>query len=111
MSRTTLILIAITAAFSAYSAYAMLKVGYFGIWSAAFGSIGAAQVLFDLVIACLLISSWMVIDARRSGRNPWPYVLITLAAGSFGPLFYLLVGQFRRMPGTAAHFGATGSHG
>ena len=52
-------------------------------------------MLLDLVIACLLISSWMVIDARANGRNPWPYVAITLAAGSFGPLLYLLLAGSR----------------
>jgi hypothetical protein len=51
---------------------------------------GAMQVLADLVIACLLICFWMVADARERGMNPWPYVAITLFAGSFGPLLYLL---------------------
>lgn len=29
-------------------------------------------------------------DARQRGLNPWPYVFITVVAGSFGPLAYLL---------------------
>ena len=85
------VLIAIFLLFGAYSFYAMYEVGYFGIWTAGFANAGSLQVLLDLVIACLLISSWMVIDARASGRNPWPYVAITLAAGSIGPLLYLLL--------------------
>jgi hypothetical protein len=93
MNPTTLILGLIFAAFGAYSSYVMLQVGYFGIWQAGFASPGALQVLLDLCITCLLISSWMIGDARRTGRNPWPYVLLTLAAGSFGPLAYLLVGR------------------
>jgi hypothetical protein len=84
------VLIAITLLFGAYSVYAMSEVGYFGI-IAAVASPGGLQVAFDLVIACLLISFWMVSDARAHGRNPWPYVLITLLAGSFGPLLYLLL--------------------
>lgn len=93
MKPTTLILILIAAAFGAFSSYAMLKVGYLGIWQAGLQDVGAMQILFDLVVSCLLISSWMVIDARRSGRNPWPYVIATLLAGSVGPLAYLLVGR------------------
>jgi hypothetical protein len=96
------ILIAVLAAFGAYTLYAMFEVGYFGIWAAGFESVGSLQVLLDLVVACLLISSWMVIDARATGRNPWPYVLITLAAGSFGPLLYmLLAGQRAPAPALA----------
>lgn len=95
-----LVLILIFAAFGAYSSWAMLQVGYFGIWQAGFAGPGSLQLLLDLVIACLLISSWMIVDARRSGRNPWPFVLLTLAAGSFGPLLYLLLGP-RREPALA----------
>lgn len=90
---TTLILTLILAAFGAYSAWAMLQVGYLGIWQAGLAGPGALQVLLDLVVACLLISAWIVADARRNGRNAWPYVALTLAAGSFGPLAYLLVGR------------------
>ena len=82
-------LIAILVLFGAYSLYAIHEVGYFGL-IAAVATPGGLQVAFDLVIACLLISCWMVIDARAQGRNPWPYLLITLFAGSFGPLLYLL---------------------
>jgi hypothetical protein len=59
-------------AFGAYTLYAITQVGYFGIWAAGFASPGALQVLLDLVITCLLISSWMVIDARATGRNRGP---------------------------------------
>jgi hypothetical protein len=89
------VLIAILVLFAAYTLYAMSEVGYLGIWAAGFAGAGSLQVLLDLVIACLLISSWMVIDARATGRNPWPYVVITVAAGSFGPLLYLLLAPQR----------------
>ena len=85
-----LFLIAIFVLFDAYTFYAIYQVGYFGIFEAGMANPGL-QVLFDLVIACGLISWWMVVDARATGRNPWPYLLITLAAGSFGPLLYLLL--------------------
>ena len=101
MNPTTLILIALTAAFGAFSGYVMIEHGYLGIWQAGFASAAALQVLLDLVIACLLLSSWIVVDARKSGRNPWGYVALTLAAGSFGPLAYILVGRLT-MPERAA---------
>jgi len=85
------VLMAVFLLFGAYSLYTMYEVGYHGIWMAGIANVGSLQVLLDLVIACVLISSWMVIDARAHGRNPWPYLLITLVAGSFGPLLYLLL--------------------
>ena len=45
---------------------------------------------WPLVILALLSCVWMVRDARAGGRSAWPYVLVTLALGSFGILFYLL---------------------
>ena len=111
MSFTSLVLIAVLAAFGIFSSYAMLQVGYFGIWQAGFQSVGALQILCDLVISCLLVSSWMVGDARRTGRKAWPYVLLTLAAGSFGPLLYLLVRQMRGKSVPAAGFETLRSHG
>ena len=44
----------------------------------------------DLVVSSVLIVIWMVSDARARGLNAWPFVVVTLLAGSFGVLFYLL---------------------
>ena len=97
------VLIAIFLAFAAYTLYAMSQVGLSGIYFGGFANAGTLQVLLDLVIVCFLISCWMVMDARANGRNPWPYVLITLVAGSFGPLLYLLLaGQRARVPAPGA---------
>jgi hypothetical protein len=81
--------------FGALSTEAMLEAGYLGIFLYQFGSSAGWQVLADLVIACSLIMLWMIGDARRSGRSIWPYLLLTLSAGSFGPLLYLWVGALR----------------
>lgn len=87
------ILLVTLAAFGAISAVALWQHGYWGLIAPHFQTLGGAQVLVDLVIALVLVMVWMVRDARRTGRNPWPYVALTLAAGSFGPLVYLIVRQ------------------
>lgn len=48
------------------------------------------QVLADLVIAVSLAMYWMWTDAQKTGRNPWPWLLLSLAAGSFEPLLSLV---------------------
>lgn len=95
MNWKTLLLIVVLVDFAAFSAYVMLEVGYFGIWAAGFSGPGAMQILFDLVIVASLSCVWMWNDSKTSGLSPWPYILITLTAGSFGPLFYLLRRQLR----------------
>ena len=74
-----------------YSLWVMTQVGYIGIWTGALANPGSAQVLADLVVAGLLMCVWMVKDARERGANAWPFVLVTLGGGSFGPLLYLLL--------------------
>ena len=99
------VLFLVFAAFGAYSLYAMWEIGYFGIWQAAMANVGTWQLLLDFVILSVLTLGWMAGDARRTGRTIWPYALITLAAGSFGPLLYLLLAPRRgpaRIGGEAA---------
>lgn len=96
MNKRSLILVLILAGFGALSAWAMLSVGYVGIWRAGTAGPGSIQILVDLVIACVLAATWMVRDARERGVTAWPYVLITLSAGSFGPLLYLLRREWGR---------------
>lgn len=76
--------------FAALSAAALWQHGYFGIFALHFQTFGGAQVLADLVIALVLVMTWMWRDARASGRVVWPWIVATLAFGSFGPLLYLL---------------------
>lgn len=83
--------LAILIPFTALSLYAVAEVGYLGIFAYHLPSPAGWQVLTDLVIGMLLILTWMVRDANANGRKAWPYVVITLFLGSFGPLLYLLL--------------------
>ncbi|MBY8966398.1 DUF2834 domain-containing protein [Algiphilus sp.] len=91
MQAKTLLLGAVLLVFGAISLIALREVGYLGIWQSGLANWGAFQVLVDLIIACALICVWMVVDARQRGANPWPFVVITLFFGAFGPLLYLLL--------------------
>src|SRR5579871_765668 len=81
--------------FGALSATALLDVGYWGILAPHFKSWGAAQVFTDLVILGVLSCIWMISDARKCGIAAWPFVAVTLVAGSFGPLLYLVTREIR----------------
>ncbi len=88
MQRTLLLITIIL--FGALTVPALWNHGYFGIFALHFQTFGGAQVLTDLVIALTLGMIWMWNDAKVTGRNPWPWIIATLAVGSFGPLIYLL---------------------
>jgi len=82
--------------FGALTAAALWQHGYWGVIAPHFQSFGGAQVFADLVIALVLFLMWMWRDAKATGRNPWPWIVITLAAGSFGPLVYLLTSKSKK---------------
>ena len=84
------VLAALTIPFALVTAYAIIQVGYTGILTYHLPSPAGWQVFFDLCVALLLVLSWMIADARRTGRTVWPYVVATLLLGSFGPIAYLL---------------------
>ena len=95
MSTRLIVLLFVIAAFGVLTALALLDVGYLGILEPHFLSWGGAQVFVDLVIIAVLACFWMIGDARERGMSAWPFVLITLVAGSFGPLLYLVVREVR----------------
>lgn len=84
------ILIALLLPFSALSVAAVAEHGVVGIFAHQFANLAGLQVLADLAIALVLVLAWLWRDARRRGRSPYPWIVLTLAAGSFGPLLYLL---------------------
>jgi RsiW-degrading membrane proteinase PrsW (M82 family) len=92
MSRRTLAII-ILIPFTLLTAYAVHKVGYIGIFDYHRHSPAGWQVIADLVIALVLVLTWLLPEARKAGRNPWPWLVATLLLGSFGPLLYLVFAQ------------------
>jgi hypothetical protein len=88
----------ITLAFTALTVHALMQHGYVGLFAYQLATPAGWQVLVDLIIVCMLAMAWMIADARRSGRTVWPYLLLTLSGGSFGPLLYLLVGLLSSRP-------------
>ncbi len=76
--------------FTLLSLYAMTQVGYFGIYAHLLDGPAGWQIFADLLVALTLVFCWMVPDAKENGRSVLPWVLLTLASGSFGPLLYLL---------------------
>ena len=90
MTWKTPALFCILVAFGLLSSYAMWQVGYVGIFTSSLANWGTIQVFSDLVVSSVLIIVWMLADARARGLNAWPFVVVTLLAGSVGILFYLM---------------------
>jgi hypothetical protein len=90
-----LILVLTLTAFLALTGVALWQHGFLGIFAPLFQSSAGLQVFFDLVIALSLFLVWMWRDAKAAGRNPWPWIVLTLAVGSIGPLIYLLIRTWR----------------
>lgn len=95
MNARLLVLLAVVLGFGALTGAALIESGYWGIITAHFRTWGGLQVLTDLVILAVLAMIWMVQDAASRRLPVWPFLLVTLAAGSFGPLLYLIVREAR----------------
>ncbi len=95
MSGRLISLVVVIAGFSVLSALALIDVGYMGIVAPGFQSWGGAQLFFDLVILATLACFWMANDASERGLPAWPFILVTLLLGSFGPLLYLVMRELR----------------
>lgn len=106
-TRRTLALITLVP-FTLLTLYALQQVGYVGIFDYQRHGPAGWQVFADLVIALLLVLSWLIPEARSEGRNPWPWVVLTLVLGSFGPLLYLAFARVGRTADGPARQAAAG---
>ena len=89
MSKKQWMLAFVLVNFSLLTAYAVYQVGVSGVVEALTANIVTVVALVDLTIALSLIAVWMWDDAKARGISAWPYLLLTLAFGSVGPLLYL----------------------
>lgn len=87
MSRRMLALVVLVP-FTLYSIGVALRAGPIGFVELAWREPWAGQMLIDLLIALALVFGSLAADARRRGVALWPFVVLTLALGSIGPLTY-----------------------
>ena len=83
-------------ALTALTAVAVANHGPIGIFQYQLANFAGMQVLFDLVIALAFFLVWMWHDTKKRGVSPWPWVVLTLIVGSFGPLIYFIVRQYKK---------------
>lgn len=88
-----ILLIIVFISFSLFSFFTIASQGVISIFENQFKTFGGIQVFLDLVIMCLLFSLWMYKDAKEKSRRFIPWFILTLIAGSIGPMFYLLTGK------------------
>ena len=94
------LLIGVILAFGTFTVIAGIEHGAMGFLEKTVDNTATLQVLIDLSIVATLALIWMYRDSRTSGTPFAPYLLLTLFAGSFGPLGYLLHRTWKR-PATA----------
>lgn len=90
MNRKQLALSAALIVLLACDAYSIYLYGYIGFFRVILANFGGFTAFLDLAIALVLILVWMGDDARARNISTMPYVILTLALGSVGPLLYLI---------------------
>jgi len=86
----------------AISMVAMMEVGFLGIFEEGLATWGTRQVFSDLTVGLVLVSIWLVRDARERKVSAWPFLVAMLGAGTFSPLFYLLWRDLTAVEGSRA---------
>ena len=90
MNRKQLALSAALIVLLASDAYAVYLYGSAGFLRAVFANFAGFATFFDLSVALVLILIWIGDDARERNASVIPYLILTIALGSVGPLIYLI---------------------
>ncbi len=77
--------------FTVLTILALWHEGIQGLIQVCSGNLMGAALTADLCISLTLVSTVLYRDARKHGRNPLPFLILTLFVGSIGPLLYLLL--------------------
>ena len=83
----------VLAGFATLTGYDLYLYGLEGFFRLALANAATVALFADLVIALTMVVVWMGRDAAQRGVNAVPYLILTLAFGSIGPLLYL-IGRF-----------------
>ena len=86
--------------FLALTGYALWAYGYVGFFELLFANAATITAASDLTIALAMVSVWLWQDAKKRGISAVPYLVVTAALGSAGPLLYLIriLGSEARQP-------------
>ncbi len=90
MNRKQLALSAALIVLLALDAYAVSLYGYLGFFRMVLANFAGVTAFVDLAIALVLIIVWIGDDARQRNVSAIPFLILTLALGSVGPLLYLI---------------------
>lgn len=90
MNRKQIAISAVLIAFLAQDAYALYLYGYLGFFRMVLANVAGIATMVDLTVALVLIAVWMSEDARQHNLSALPYLVVTVALGSAGPLLYLI---------------------
>ena len=90
MNRKQLVLSAALIVLLAMDAYSVYLYGYVGFFRMVLANFAGLTAFVDLLIALVLIIAWMGDDARERNVSALPFIFLTIALGSIGPLFYLI---------------------
>jgi hypothetical protein len=90
MNRKQLALSAALIVLLAMDAYSVYHYGYIGFFRMVLANFAGVTALADLAIALVLVLAWIGNDARQRNISAIPYLVLTIALGSIGPLLYLI---------------------
>jgi hypothetical protein len=76
--------------FLAFTTWVLADVGYIGLFAHALRDAPGQQVLIDVFLACSMLLFFIYRDAKERGVTFWPWVVLTVATGSIGPLLYFV---------------------
>lgn len=80
----------VTVLFAAQTVYAISQFGVLGLFIEATQNSATLQIFIDLILCASLLILWIRHDSKQLNRNFPFWAMLTLIAGAFGPLLYLL---------------------